>query len=56
MFERDVMKILSKIGCCSEKDYKYGLIENPLNINYNILKKQKIILFLIMLKLIQYKG
>jgi len=41
MFGRDVMKILSKIGSCSEKDYKYGLIENPLNINSNIFKKAK---------------
>ena len=41
MYGRDVMKILSKIGCCSEKDYRYGLIENPKHIDSTIFKKAK---------------
>ena len=29
MFGRDVMKILSKKGCCFEKTYPYNIIEKP---------------------------
>ncbi len=39
MYARDVMKILSTIGCCTELDYPYGIEESPQNINPEIYKK-----------------
>jgi len=36
MYPRDVMKILNKLGCCSETSYPYGTIEDPKNIDSKI--------------------
>jgi C1A family cysteine protease len=41
MFARDVMSILSKFGSCSERDYPYGKIEKPEEINKEIYDKAK---------------
>ena len=41
MYCRDVMKILSKKGCCFENDYPYGIIQNPLEIDEKIMTKAK---------------
>ena len=41
MYGRDVMKILSNIGCCSEDIYPYRLIEEPDKINKNIFEEAK---------------
>ena len=42
MFGRDVMRIMSKIGSCSEKNYPYELIESPENIKQEILEEAKL--------------
>lgn len=41
MYARDVMKILSKKGCCSESIYPYGKIESPQKIDNVIFEKAK---------------
>ncbi|VVU95084.1 Papain family cysteine protease [seawater metagenome] len=41
MYARDVMKILSIKGCCTELDYPYGKIEDPKEINDGTIKKAK---------------
>ena len=39
MYGRDVMRILSKIGSCSEESYPYRTIESPEDISANIIKE-----------------
>ncbi len=41
MTPRDTMKILQKIGCVSEKDYKYGIIQKPTEISPILYEKAK---------------
>jgi len=41
MTPRDTMKILQKIGCVSEKDYRYGLIQKPTEISPSLYEEAK---------------
>ena len=39
MYGRDVMRILSKLGCCLEKDYEYGKVEDQEEIDDQLYEK-----------------
>lgn len=41
MFGRDLMKILTEVGCCLESDYYYGTIEAREKINTEVYEKAK---------------
>ena len=42
MYSRDVMKLLSNIGICLEKNYVYGRIEDKVNISREIYEEAKL--------------